>query len=312
MNEKLLAQMMGQLLAEAQAGGSIQNLNTDEQGLIFARDLISMSNDVYMEEMPAPVALTMFAQEPGINEGAKWAGYRMYSAAGMAKIMAAFGTDMPMMSAKGHEYFALMYDIGLGYGYTYSDVLGAAMSGTPLDNILALNTREAHERTVSNLLWRGNKEYQIIGFIEHPNIPLVAVAGAWATNDGDKICDDVSAIIAAVNSTKIYEVNEFHMPSKAWSRIQGLRLPGTLGTVLSFLRASYPEVTFRKNSDLDDDGICIALANTRRHFAQATPILFRQLPVQRSGLDLSIPCMSKTAGVIVRAPLAAAKSSKVI
>ncbi|QLX25510.1 DUF2184 domain-containing protein [Citrobacter freundii] len=312
MNEKLLAQMMGQLLAEAQAGGSIPNLNTDEQGLIFARDLISMSKDVYMEEMPAPVALTMFAQEPGINEGAKWAGYRMYTAAGMAKIMAAFGTDMPMMSAKGREYFALMYDIGLGYGYTYSDVLGAAMSGTPLDNILALNTREAHERTVSNLLWRGDKEYQIIGFIEHPNIPLVAVAGAWATSDGDKICDDTSAIIAAVNSTKIYEVNEFHMPSKAWSRIQGLRLPGTLGTVLSFLRTSYPEVTFRKNSDLDDDGICIALANTRRHFAQATPILFRQLPVQRSGLDLSIPCMSKTAGVIVRAPLAAAKSSKVI
>ena len=255
MNEKLIAQMMQQLLAEAQAGGSIQNLNTDEQGLIFARDLISMSNDVYMEEMPAPVALTMFAQEPGISEGAKWAGYRMYSAAGMAKIMAAYGTDMPMMSAKGREFFALMYDIGLGYGYTYSDVLAAAMSGTPLDNILALNTREAHERTVSNLLWRGNKEYQIVGFIEHPNIPLVAVTGAWATNDGDKICDDVSAIIAAVNSTKIYQVNEFHMPSKAWSRTQGLRLSGTLGTVLSFLRASYPEITFRKNSDLDDDGI---------------------------------------------------------
>ncbi|EFH6028784.1 DUF2184 domain-containing protein [Escherichia coli] len=312
MNEKLIAQMMQQLLAEAQAGGSIPNLNTDEQGLIFARDLISMSNDVYMEEMPAPVALTMFAQEPGISEGAKWAGYRMYSAAGMAKIMAAYGTDMPMMSAKGREFFAMMYDIGLGYGYTYSDVLAAAMSGTPLDNILALNTREAHERTVSNLLWRGNKEYQIVGFIEHPNIPLVAVTGAWATNDGDKICDDVSAIIAAVNSTKIYQVNEFHMPSKAWSRIQGLRLSGTLGTVLSFLRASYPEITFRKNSDLDDDGICIALDNTRRHFAQATPILFRQLPVQRSGLDLSIPCLSKTAGVIVRAPLAAAKSSKVI
>lgn len=312
MNEKLIAQMMQQLLAEAQAGGSIPNLNTDEQGLIFARDLISMSNDVYMEEMPAPVALTMFAQEPGISEGAKWAGYRMYSAAGMAKIMAAYGTDMPMMSAKGREYFALMYDIGLGYGYTYSDVLAAAMSGTPLDNILALNTREAHERTVSNLLWRGNKEYQIVGFIEHPNIPLVAVTGAWATNDGDKICDDVSAIIAAVNSTKIYQVNEFHMPSKAWSRIQGLRLSGTLGTVLSFLRTSYPEITFRKNSDLDDDGICIALDNTRRHFAQATPILFRQLPVQRSGLDLSIPCLSKSAGVIVRAPLAAAKSSKVI
>lgn len=312
MNEQYLSALMTQLFVQAQASGDFQNINTDEQGVIFARDLISMSNDVYMEEMPAPVALTMFQQEPGINAGAKWAGYRMYSAQGMAKIMAAFGTDMPMMSAKGKEYFAQMYDIGLGYGYTYSDVMAAAMSGTPLDNILALNTREAHERTVSNLLWRGNSEYQIVGFIVHPNIPLVALKGGWATAEGDDICDDVSALIAAVNSSKIYETNEVHFPSKAWSKIQGKRLSGTLGTVLSFLRTSYPEISFRKNSDLDDDGIIVALANTRRHFAQATPVLFRQLPVQRSGLDLSIPCLSRSAGVITRAPLAAAKSSKVI
>ncbi|EAT8891063.1 DUF2184 domain-containing protein [Salmonella enterica] len=312
MNEKHLGALMAQILAEAQAGGSIPNLNTDEQGIIFARDLISMSEDVYMEEMPAPVALTMFQQEPGVNEGSKWVGYRMYSAQGMAKIMAAFGTDMPMMSAKGREYFAQMYTFGLGYGYTYDDVLSAAMSGTPLDNILALNTREAHERTISNLLWRGNKEYQIVGFIEHPNIPMVALKGGWATAEGDDISDDVSALISAVNSSKIYETNEVHFPSKAWSKIQGKRLSGTLGTVLSFLRTSYPEILFRKNSDLDDEGIIVAVAMTRRHFSQATPILFRQLSVQRSGLDLSIPCLSKSAGTIVRAPLAAAKSSKVI
>lgn len=312
MNEKYLAQFFGLYFADAQAAGSMPTINTDEQGLIFARDLISMSNDVYMEEMPAPVALTMFQQEPGINEGAKWAGYRMYSAAGMAKIMAAFGTDMPMMSAKGKEYFALMYDVGLGYGYTYSDVMAAAMSGTPLDNILALNTREAHERTISNLLWRGDREYQIIGFISHPNIPQVALQGGWATADGDVIADDVSALIAAVNSSKIYETSEVHFPSKAWSKIQGKRLSGVMGTVLKFLRESYPEIVFKKNSDLDDDGICVALANNRRNFAQATPLLFRQLPVQRSGLDLSIPCLSRSAGVIVRAPLAAAKSSRVI
>ncbi|HBN2488831.1 TPA: DUF2184 domain-containing protein [Klebsiella oxytoca] len=312
MNEKYLAALMTQLFTEAQVAGAVPGINVDEQGLIFARDLISMSNDVYMEEMPAPVALTMFQQEPGVNEGAKYVGYRMYSAQGMAKIMAAFGTDMPMMSAKGREYFALMYDIGLGYGYTYSDVMAAAMSGTLLDNILALNTREAHERTVSNLLWRGNKEYQIIGFIEHPNIPLVAIQGGWNAAGGDAICDDVSAVIGAVNSSKIYETNEVHFPSKAWSKIQGKRLDGTLGTVLSFLRTSYPEVTFKKNSDLDDDGIIIAVAMTRRHFAQATPVLFRQLPVQRSGLDLSIPCLSRSAGTIVRAPLAAAKSSRVM
>jgi hypothetical protein len=69
MNEKYLAALMAQLFTEAQVAGAVPGINVDEQGLIFARDLISMSNDVYMEEMPAPVALTMFQQEPGINEG---------------------------------------------------------------------------------------------------------------------------------------------------------------------------------------------------------------------------------------------------
>lgn len=54
MNEKYLAALMAQLFTEAQVTGAMAGVNTDEQGLIFARDLISMSKDVYMEEMPAP------------------------------------------------------------------------------------------------------------------------------------------------------------------------------------------------------------------------------------------------------------------
>lgn len=54
MNENYLATLMAQLFTEAQVTGVMQGVNTDEQGLIFARDLISMSKDVYMEEMPAP------------------------------------------------------------------------------------------------------------------------------------------------------------------------------------------------------------------------------------------------------------------
>lgn len=312
MNEQYVTNLITQMLVEMQSSGQAPNINTDEQGVIFARDLISMSQDVYMEEMPAPVAITTFAKEPGVNEGAKFAGYRMYSAQGMAKIMAAFGTDMPMMAATGQEYFAKMYDVGLGYGYSYSDVMAAAMSGAPLDNILALSTREAHERTISNILWDGNAEYQIVGFNRHPNIPLVALVGGWASAGGDVMCDDVSALIAAINSSKIYECTEVHFPSLAWSRIQGKRLDGIDKTVLRFLRESYPEIRFIKNSDQDADGNITGMANTRRHFAQATPVVFRQLALQRTGLDLSIPCLSRTAGVIVRAPLAAARSSKVI
>lgn len=310
MNETILAQMMQVYAVEAFQGNP--SVNTDEQGILFARDLISMSKEVYMEEMPAPVALTMFEKEPGITDGAKWAGYRMYSAQGMAKIMAAFGTDMPMMSVKGKEYFATMYPVGLGYGYTYDDMLAAAQSGTKLDVIQGINCREIHERTISNIIWTGNSEYQIVGFIDQPNIPEVAVTGDWGTAEVSSILADIVAVISAVNSSKIYNVNKFQFPSQAWSIVQGAPMPSTDATLLSYLRKAYPEITFSKNSDLDDEGICMAMDMNRRHFSQATPFIFRQLPVQRSGLDISIPCVSKTAGAIVRAPLAASKSTPVL
>lgn len=313
MNQQHVERVITQLLSEIRdSNAGAENINVDEQGVIFARDLISMSRDVYMEEMPAPVAISMFAKEPGVHDGAQWAGYRMYSAQGMAKIMAAFGTEMPMMAAKGKEHFARIYDYGLGYGYSYADIRAAAMANAPLDNILAMTTRDAHERTISNVIWNGEPEYNIVGFSKHPNIPLVALVGGWGTADGDVMCDDVSALIAAINTSKIYDCNEVHFPSQAWSKIQGKRLTGVEGTVLTFLRRSYPEIVFKKNTDLDDSGSIEGLHNTRRHFAQATPFVFRQMPLQRTGLDLSIPCVSATAGVIVRAPLAAARSSKVI
>lgn len=309
MNETILSQMMQAYAIEAFQGRSV---NTDEQGIIFARDLISMSKEIYREEMPAPVALTMFEKEPGISDGAKWAGYRLYSAQGMAKIMAAFGTDMPMVNAKGKEFFALMYPVGLGYGYTYDDMLAAAETGTKLDVMQGINAREIHERTISNIIWTGDSEYQIIGFINHPNIPEVAVDGGWGSAAVLDILADIVALISAVNSSKVYNANKFQFPSNAWSIVQGAPMPSTSDTLLSYLRKAYPEITFSKNSDLDDEGICMVMDMNRRNFSQATPFIFRQLPVQRSGLDISIPCVSKTAGVIVRAPLAAAKSTKVV
>lgn len=41
MNEKYLAALMAQLFTEAQVAGAVPGINVDEQGLIFARDLIS-------------------------------------------------------------------------------------------------------------------------------------------------------------------------------------------------------------------------------------------------------------------------------
>lgn len=310
MYKTALAQMMGSYVAESMAHQP--SVNTDEQGILFADELISISNTVYKYEMPAPVALSLFPQETGISEGAQWAAYRMYSAQGMAKIMASFGTDMPMMSVKGQKFFARMYPVGLGYGYTYDDMLGAATAGVALDPMLGVECREIHERTVSNIIWNGDDEYDIVGFSNHPNIPLVAVKGGWGTAAVLDILSDIVAVISAVNNSKIYNTNQLHFPSQAWTIVQGAPMPSTATTLLGYLRAAYPEITFRKNSDLDEDAEVMAFDMNQRHFAQATPILFRQLPAQRSGLDISLPCMSKTAGVITRAPLAAAKSTKVL
>lgn len=287
-------------------------INTDEQGIIFADDIIAVRKKLYEKKMPTPQALTLFPKEPDVSPADEWFEYRMYDAQGMAKIMAAYGTDMPMMNVKGQRFFAKMYTVGMGYGWTYKEMLQAASRGIPLKTTLGTQTRKIHERTISNILWKGNAEYDIIGFVDHPNIPEVAVAGGWATADADVIIDDHAAIIGAVNGTSIFDVNKFQYPAKAWSIVQSKRLSGTGVSVLSYLRKAYPEITFSKNSDLDSDGVCMAMDMQADHFSQATPQLFHQMAPQQKGIDVAVPCTSMTCGTIVYQPLAAAKSTPVV
>lgn len=306
---KLLSDYSASLV---RAQGANFRLNNDEQGALFADELIAVEKAAYKYEMPSPVALTLFPQVPGISPGAQFTGYRMYTAQGMAKVMASFGTDMPMMNIKGKKYFAKMFTFGLGYGYSYDEMLSAATSNTPLDSMLGVDCREMHERTISNVIWKGDDEHDIIGFSTHPNIPIVAVKGGWETASDEDIIADNVAMISSVNKTSIYNTNQVHYPSEAWTIIQGKKISGTSDTVLSFLRKAYPEITFKKNSDCDEKGTVLAFDMSARHFSQATPILFRQLPPQYTGLDISIPVLSKTAGAIVRAPLAASASTSVV
>ncbi|KKY64149.1 major capsid family protein [Klebsiella aerogenes] len=287
-------------------------VNVDEQGIIFAEDVVAVSKKIYEKKMPAPQALSLFPQEPDITDADEWFEYRMYDAQGMAKIMAAYGTDMPMMTVKGEAFIAKMYTVGLGFGWTYKEMLQSAKKGIPLKQIEGTQCRKIHERTISNILWKGDAEYNIVGFSEHPNIPEVAVAGGWASADGDAIADDVSAIISAVNGTDVFDVNKFQMPGKAWTIVQGKRMPDTGDTVLSFLKKAYPEITFSKNSDLNESGACMAIDMNEENFSQGTPVLFRQLAPQPKGIDIAVPCISMTCGTIVRQPLAASKSTKVV
>ncbi|EEI3459154.1 DUF2184 domain-containing protein [Salmonella enterica subsp. salamae] len=313
MNREALVALLSEYSAKLlHAQGANLRINNDEQGALFADELIAVEQTTYKYEMPAPVALTLFPQVPNISPGAQFTSYRMYTAQGMAKVMASFGSDMPMMNIKGKKYFAKMFTYGLGYGYTYDEMLSAATSNTPLDSMLGVDCREMHERTISNVIWTGDSEHDIVGFSVHPNIPVVALKGNWGTASDEDIIADNVAMISSVTGTAIYNTNQLHYPSNAWTIIQGKKISGTSDTVLSFLRKAYPEITFKKNPDCDDAGTLLAFDMSARHFSQATPILFRQLPPQYTGLDISIPALSKTAGAIVRAPLAAAASTKVI
>ncbi|EEA0954294.1 DUF2184 domain-containing protein [Salmonella enterica] len=313
MSRETLIQLMSDYSRQlVNAQGTNLRLNNDEQGALFADELIAVEQTAYKYEMPAPVALTLFPQIPNISPGAQFTSYRMYTAQGMAKVMASFGSDMPMMNIKGKKYFAKMFTFGLGYGFTYDEMLSAATANTPLDSMLGVDCREMHERTISNVIWKGDTEHDIVGFSVHPNIAVIALKGGWETASDEDIIADNVAMISSVNKTSIYNVNQLHYPSEAWTAIQGKKISGTSDTVLSFLRKAYPEITFRKNPDCDEDGTVMAFDMSARHFSQATPILFRQLPPQYTGLDISKPALSKTAGAIVRAPLAAAASTKVV
>jgi len=290
------------------------------ESIFFARQLEHVKSQTYDIKYPELSALNLFPIDTSAGPGAKTITYRQYDTVGMAKIIASYANDLPRADVVAKEFTSNIRGIGDSYGYDVQEIRYASMTGTPLESRKAAAARRAHDQKINALAWAGDTEHGLPGFLTNSNIPGYTVPAdgtssskLWTAKTADLIIRDVNAIINQVltQSKGVHAANELWLPIAQYALISSMpRSTGSDQTVLQFLQANNPGVTFKRVLELDNAmssgtlDTMVAIQNTAENLGLQIPMPFMQHSPQQKGLAFEVPCESRFGGVIVYYPLA--------
>lgn len=258
--------------------------------------------------------------DTSVDPGAEFFTYRQWNMFGMAKLIANYADDLPRVDALAKEFPAPIKSLGASYGFSIQDMRRAAMSGSQLDSRRARAARRAHEQAFDQIMAFGNADAGILGFLNNPNVPIVAVTtGQWVTNSAtplqiiQDLNDLVNSIIIATLET--FEPNVLLLPNLAFQIINTTPMSSTGDadkTILRFFLDNNPYITeidqWNKLNAAGAGGTSRTVAYQRSEevLAGVEPQPFEQFPPQPRNLEFVVPTHSRIGGVRMQYPLAVA------
>ena len=296
----------------------MKNLTQAQVNLVLNQSL----NKVYESPVPELESNKLIPRGTnGIDEGAESFSWDEVTAWGMAKIVSRYAKDLPPVGFTSTKKFAGVYPLGNSYSHSIFDLKAAAFDNKPLNTKQATIARNAILFEQDRLALEGDKKYGFDGFLNNPNVPVVAVTtGAWDTlgssTTGDQIVADVQVILDAIKSaTKGTEKpNRIAIPSRIYSKLNNLRITsaGDAPRVLQYLKDSFPQITEWLSVDcLNGAGVggadrVVVYTYDQDAVMNIVPMEFTQLPEQWAGLAATVNNVATTAGTVFFRPLSAA------
>ena len=274
--------------------------------------------------------------------GAESITYEQYDHTGIAKIIANYGDDLPRADVKGKEFTARVRSVGDSFGYSVQEIRAAMMAGKSLEQRKANAAVRAMQEQWNRVLFYGDAEHNLQGWLTNPNIPTVAAVEEsgdteWFDAGGD-LRKSASQILADMNNL----VNSIPILTNGAERPNRLVLPiqhyaaaastnagtGQDTTILRYFIQNNPFFANGRGSvewanelteaQLTANGVAgsgsgqlsgnvmIAYEANPDKVTFEMPVPFEQLPVQERNLEFVVPCHSRVGGVIIYYPLSMA------
>lgn len=284
-----------------------QHMNMDEGESIFlARELEVVKSTVYEKEYPGLMATTLFPVTSEIPNWADTFSFGIFDAVGMARIISDYSDDLPNVGANYRRETGTVHALGNFYEYSLQEVRASQATGKNLPTRLANAARRAHDVKTNDLAFRGDAAYQIIGVLDHPNIPVTTSAG-WTT--AAIASGELESAVVAINTiTKgLHNASVIALPPSAY-KTMAQAMPNTSTSYLAYFRTQYEGITFYSVNELEDiDGAgtrgVLVMERDADNASMEIPQAFEQLPVQPNNLAFKVPCHSRVTGVQVYRPL---------
>jgi hypothetical protein len=306
-------------MAVYNGGNNPRRLDRGESAF-FAREVEHIKAQTYDAKLKELKALALIPINTNTGPGTTLITFRRYTGVGIAKIISDYAKDFPRVDIYGEEASVKVYSIGTSYGYNIMEIREAAqVPGKNLDTRRAITARRAHDEKTNDLALNGDAEHNIHGFLNYPGITETTLPAdgegsstKWKDKTEDQILRDINSMTDAVMlPTHRREVPDtLLLPLETYNYLANKRLGDNQTTLLKFILDNNPVLS---KVDWIDELTGIGEGKTNRamvgkfddeHITLEIPQPFEQFDPEKEGMEFTIPCHSRTAGVIIYYPQA--------
>ena len=154
---------------------------------IFLREQLEyVQQEVVKQDFPEMLmgsgALLPISDE--LPVGAETYSYRILTFVGSAAILANSADDIPEIDAYAEKRVGQIRTIADAYSYSLEDMEAAEFTGMNIDAELAIGAREIIERTLDILGYDGDSKFNLLGWLNHANVPTYTVLNDGNENGG--------------------------------------------------------------------------------------------------------------------------------
>lgn len=322
-----LQQRFDEDLDAINAQSGIHRMDANET-VFFGRQLEYIRAKIYDVKRPPLSALVVFPIDTSIPEWAETVTYRMYDATGIAKIIASYADDLPMVGINAKEFSSSIKSLGDAYGWSTAEIRAAQATGQPIKSQKAVMAKKGHDIAVNRIAWFGDADANLPGFLSNPNIPIYTVPAdgtgtskLWSTKDSDQIIRDMTGIVNIVRT----QSKDVHRATELWisldryafisTKTRGTTANPSADSILKVFQANNPDVVVRPILELSavaafsNTDVMVAIENTLENLQLILPMPFKEYPPQANNLSWKVPCESRVGGVVIEYPFAMAIGS---
>lgn len=297
---------------------------------LFLRDQLKyVQQQVVEQDFPERLMAsgTILPISSEIPSGARTYAYDILTYLGEAKVLANGGDDIPMVDAFKEQRIGHVRTIADGYAYTLDDLESAQFARTNLDASMAIAARDVIEAKIDLLGYDGDADNNLLGFLNHPNVPNATVVNDGDENDGSDSTlwihktpvqiyrDLVTFATATKDATNMVEIPEnIGMPVAQFELISTTPFQsGSDTTILElFLRTqrmssagvqNVMPLPYLKGKGPGSSDLMISWRKRADKIKYHVPLDFEQQATQQKNLSFSVICRAKVGGVQVTKPL---------
>lgn len=245
-------------------------------------------------------ALECVPLAPAEGPGLETLTWRSFTAVGLAKIISDYANDIPSTEVYGQEQSAKVYHIAASYGWDKFEVERAQRAGRRLVDTKSAAARQAMENKVDDLVWYGDPQYNIPGFLNYPGITEhilknneAGTSKKWKDKTPEEMAQDIIDLVDAVldSTSNKEQPDTILMPAKLY-RLASTKFVDNRKevSVLDFIKKTNPMIKSWKSinaltkAGAAGSGRIMCYTNSSDKLEFHIPVPVRQEEPERDGL----------------------------